>query len=80
MRYAVRIVEHTQLGTVESEILCSDLVDANTRAKSEAYDTAEILIGDWQVQESMVDGRYRAKLFPIAGGETIEFTVVGGVA
>lgn len=41
---------------------------ANERAKSEAYDTAEVLLGDWRVvRESMSTGKYGARIEPSTG-------------
>jgi hypothetical protein len=41
---------------------------ANERAKSEAYDTAEVLLGEWRVvRESMSTGKYGARLEPSTG-------------
>jgi len=41
---------------------------ANERAKSEAYDTAEVLLGDWRVvRESVSAGKYGARLEPTTG-------------
>ncbi|CAB4149080.1 hypothetical protein UFOVP529_47 [uncultured Caudovirales phage] len=41
---------------------------ANSRAKSEAYDTAEVLLGEWRVvRESVKGGKYGARLEPTTG-------------
>lgn len=44
------------------------LADANRIAEREAYDTAEVLLGDWRiVRESMSGGKYGARLEPTTG-------------
>jgi hypothetical protein len=54
-----------------SEIVgLSTLADANRIAEREAYDTAEVLLGDWQVvRESMSGGKYGARLEPTTGAK-----------
>ena len=44
------------------------LADANRIAEREAYDTAEVLLGEWRiVRESMSSGKYGARLEPTTG-------------
>lgn len=52
-----------------SEIIAlPTLADANRIAEREAYDTAEVLLGDWRiVRESMSGGKYGARLEPSTG-------------
>lgn len=52
-----------------SEIIgLATLADANRIAEREAYDTAEVLLGDWRVvRESRSAGKYGARLESTTG-------------
>lgn len=68
--YKVVIVDAANIREpLVSEIVKIGSLDvANARAKSEAYDTAEVLLGEWRVvRESMSTGKYGARLEPTTG-------------
>lgn len=55
------------------------LDDANRIAKREAYDTAEVLLGEWRVvRESMSAGKYGARLEPSTGDAGYIVVMVAG--
>jgi hypothetical protein len=68
--YKVVVVDRSgsEFDGVTELIGIGSLEVANARAKSEAYDTAEILLGEWRVvRESMSTGKYGARLEPSTG-------------
>lgn len=63
-----------------SEIVgLATLEDANRIAQREAYDTAEVLLGEWRVvRESMSAGKYGARLEPSTGEAGYIVVMVAG--
>lgn len=68
--YKVVVVDKSapEFAGVAEIVGIGSLEAANERAKSEAYDTAEVLLGEWRVvRESMSTGKYGARLEPSTG-------------
>lgn len=68
--YKVVIIDKSgpEFEGVSEIIALPTLADANRIAEREAYDTAEVLLGDWRVvRESRSAGKYGARLEPTTG-------------
>jgi hypothetical protein len=68
--YKVVVVDKSgpEFAGVSEIVALPTLADANRIAEREAYDTAEVLLGDWRiVRESMSGGKYGARLEPTTG-------------
>jgi hypothetical protein len=79
--YKVVVVDKSgpEFAGVSEIVGLASLDDANRIAKREAYDTAEVLLGEWRVvRESMSAGKYGARLEPSTGDAGYIVVMVAG--
>jgi hypothetical protein len=79
--YKVVVVDRSgpEFSGVSEIVGLATLEDANRIARREAYDTAEVLLGEWRVvRESMSTGKYGARLEPSTGDAGYIVVMVAG--